>query len=537
MATDIIIIESKLARLELGVHEPSSLDPEDAAAVPPVLTLVVFEQAATAFDWHMNLLALDDCLIFGTTGVLYAQFTLLQGAQFAKKTGAQRNNPAVWMPALRSLDPFQLAELPGLLGGMVCALLAEGHAEHGWLGGAASILAQLCGQLPDAAGKTLTVARDAGDAAIENLAGTYLELRKAAKPVYLSGDISNMVRVYMAIARKLWDPGVRLVMARVKRRIDWSDDLSALAWAHMALHQLATVTLLSGFQLKIDRQHWHAAWNIVLIYDSMTREQARFLIQQARLPPADLFERAAMEKPAAADLRSLAQSFSTALLRDAHDHAAFAPYGGFVLALPQNYPLRDYGITALRVWAEAQTRMWVFPEVRGQVHLGHRWNVNDSLNPGPAAGRYEILMALTAAALWRDLCVAGETVIRPRDSRPGAGLPKTRPAAQPANRTRVQTLPRPRVVFSGPREWGDAAERAAAARQAHAVRGHLRRLQADWHASAGARELAEQLGLIVPDGFTFVRPHARGLNLTEKTGAPPAIVKARGLATVLAALA
>jgi hypothetical protein len=44
----------------------------------------------------------------------------------------------------------------------------------------------------------------------------------------------------------------------------------------------------------------------------------------------------------------------------------------------------------------------------------------------------------------------------------------------------------------------------------HSVSGHLRRLQVGGRASDTQRGLAESVGVRLPDGFTWVRPHSRG---------------------------
>ncbi|MEM2493684.1 MAG: hypothetical protein QXE23_09125, partial [Nitrososphaerota archaeon] len=59
-------------------------------------------------------------------------------------------------------------------------------------------------------------------------------------------------------------------------------------------------------------------------------------------------------------------------------------------------------------------------------------------------------------------------------------------------------------------DWGEREERERIARAAHAVRGHLRRLPPGWKPSEEARAIAMGFGVVVPDGFTFVRPHMRG---------------------------
>ena len=72
-------------------------------------------------------------------------------------------------------------------------------------------------------------------------------------------------------------------------------------------------------------------------------------------------------------------------------------------------------------------------------------------------------------------------------------------------------------------------------RQAHGVRGHLRRLRSGWSASGNATTTAEEFGMTIPDGFTFVRPHIRGEGQIDDPD-NEVIVRSRGLASVMTLL-
>jgi hypothetical protein len=90
------------------------------------------------------------------------------------------------------------------------------------------------------------------------------------------------------------------------------------------------------------------------------------------------------------------------------------------------------------------------------------------------------------------------------------------------------------VELRGVRRWG-TEEEVAAVRRAHAVRGHLRRLDGGRKASEVARKAAEEYGIVLPDGRTFVRPHVRGGRVEAGSAQPPRL-RAKGLATVAAVL-
>lgn len=126
------------------------------------------------------------------------------------------------------------------------------------------------------------------------------------------------------------------------------------------------------------------------------------------------------------------------------------------------------------------------------------------------------------------------------EARPSRAVPQAAPreisAPKPTTETRGLTLPAARHVhLAGTRAWGEAAERERIRRQAHGVRGHLRRLHGAWHAGAEAASSAGEFGLALPQGFTFVRPHVRGHNAAG-AGITPTPIRARGLATIMTLL-
>lgn len=132
----------------------------------------------------------------------------------------------------------------------------------------------------------------------------------------------------------------------------------------------------------------------------------------------------------------------------------------------------------------------------------------------PEAGDPEWLAGVEAAIkLWfagvvRDFWVL-ET--RERTFHPCPG-PASRPPAAPSDRPALPARRRftllPRVRYVGP-ERLDACSRRLGLRTPapHAVAGHLRRVRVP---GPHQLTLAEGLGVSVPEGYTFVRPHRRG---------------------------
>ncbi len=70
----------------------------------------------------------------------------------------------------------------------------------------------------------------------------------------------------------------------------------------------------------------------------------------------------------------------------------------------------------------------------------------------------------------------------------------------------------PRVRYSGIHPSRMEPETTAGLRTKHSVNHHLRKAR---DASPGQRFLAMSYGISIPEGFTFVRPHERGIGQTE----------------------
>jgi hypothetical protein len=66
-----------------------------------------------------------------------------------------------------------------------------------------------------------------------------------------------------------------------------------------------------------------------------------------------------------------------------------------------------------------------------------------------------------------------------------------------------------RLPMAGVRGWGSEKDKQAA-RRAYALRGHLRKLWGGRRATGATRDAAVLLGIVLPEGFTFVRPRVRG---------------------------
>lgn len=225
-----------------------------------------------------------------------------------------------------------------------------------------------------------------------------------------------------------------------------------------------------------------------------------------------------------------AMRIAYALIEDAERNAVYSVSGEFVVELPNSYPLRAWNVSALRVSADQEGLWTAVVDNDGKVGVSFRWQPRQLIRHYCVAEQATGILHATLAALWRDLQVAGEDAL-PRIGQSGAARSADRKPAQGPKRV---TLPRRRQAkaISGRRQWGSDADRETI-RRAHLVRGHLRQLASGWKASDAQAGVAEQHGIILPDGYTYVRPHTRG------QGSAPVretIIVARGLNTVMTLL-
>lgn len=116
----------------------------------------------------------------------------------------------------------------------------------------------------------------------------------------------------------------------------------------------------------------------------------------------------------------------------------------------------------------------------------------------------EVSLQLIAAAIVRDFLVVEE-----RES-----LFTTRPMRRRIRgRDERTVIYLPRVRYSRPLQAGIDSDPAEPVRSRHSVSYHLRRAN---NASAAQRFLAQRYGVALPQGFTFVKPHERGLAAHEE---------------------
>jgi hypothetical protein len=373
----------------------------------------------------------------------------------------------------------------------------------------------------------------------------------------LPGSAVNLALVWQAACARLWEPDMlrRLAAREPAHYRAQNIFMQCMAITHIWATQPDSITV-AGLPLRVSptTDHLYTWWQLIeFTAGAIPPEALRYLCElrlpvglptlplarpPATLPTAhqtaflhgyDMFPFA--DSPLASDL---AASLCRALLAELAERGeSYVPTGGCRIQLPENGLLNAWGIRELRVWLTSEG-LWCalpaadhWPGVVFEWRPGRplrRWVVSDAVAPA---------LEIVLTALWRDLRVEGDTVVPARHHRPPAALP----APELAHRLKTRDLPRKRYFsLSGERTWGTVEERERIHRAAHAVAGHRRRLLPGARASAAALQRAAEYAFLVPEGYTFVRPHIAGLEGEEADQAAPQgpVVRARGLATVAA---
>jgi hypothetical protein len=240
----------------------------------------------------------------------------------------------------------------------------------------------------------------------------------------------------------------------------------------------------------------------------------------------------------------LAAGLFRALMEVAAQEARYVPQGRLRVRTEGLPPLQARGVAAFRVAADP-FGLWLRP-VSSEGLEGEIFRLDRELPPRPDLAEVDPFWLAAAAALWHDLVVGAPRpasaarrrvaqLDQGREGEAGEILP-----SRPPQET-LWKLPRSFRVATGEETvepevaWGNPEDLRRWSRTAHAVRGHLRRLPAGWKARPKTLRLAEGFGIVVPAGYTFVRPHYRGGRVAlEKPEALPEIpAVARGLASLM----
>jgi hypothetical protein len=236
------------------------------------------------------------------------------------------------------------------------------------------------------------------------------------------------------------------------------------------------------------------------------------------------------------------KSTAATLIRIAESQKRYVPQGDFFLHLPENIQSL-IGVDTLRLIVDPNG-IWVVPYNPDKDRYGQSFRYNphapDHLSPAICGTGYREILDVILSALWHDLLTGGHSGLYPHPT------PRPYRAVSPASHastTRSQRAQTPvysplrrrteTITIEGWHAWGSDEERRIIQRRAHQVRGFLRRLPHGQRPSEQALDNALFYGLIVPDGYTFVRPHVRGRQAGDTN---PVEIRTRGLATALITL-
>jgi hypothetical protein len=404
------------------------------------------------------------------------------------------------------------------------------------------------------------VAGDLDDVAIREMAQQLL-LARRGDALRVPRDPWGMARMVWQISALVWsDEGAeRIVEDYIGGGMPWGI-ASSVAPVWGVLHKPRLIEPLED------------DWPSDL--EEMARVVLSFWMQRIALRGATLAEAQALYTPWRVNRRwweapdkppeglpdpDLAMAMAQRLIAEAKANRQYSEQGIYDAELPPALPLVRWGVKRLR-WVCLRAGYWWVSllDEAGESLGAFRWR-----GEGTALKELELAMPdwiapyvhLAVAALWRDLVVAGETVLvyagKKGEGKGGEGAKDERAMREAvAHAERVLCLPRarkiplhkvwPRGIES--RAWGDAEDRQtleARQRALHAVRGHYRKLAAGWRAHEAETRAANYGMPSPPDGYTFVAPHVRGGERGMDEKAMEQIrrrVRARGLESLVAAL-
>ncbi len=356
------------------------------------------------------------------------------------------------------------------------------------------------------------------------------QAREVGTPrLYRSVDVARWV---LARARACWsEPSLLALTNRREQQIFVEANTAAID----ILLRSEPVVTVSGVTLPVPLRAAPLAWLTASVLRGIDSEALLALTDDGNLP-----RRKATNLTLSEDQRSVLRGIASSLLRLADEQAVYTPVGYFRVRIPSDlHPLRAIGLSALRAVADADG-MWV--RLEGTDDQGVcRWTPAGLNDPFFSEG-FALALHACLAALWHDLRVSTEAV-RPENESSGLFLGRVEVEAQPnsaakspgQSRTRHNTAVRvlPRLLISGQVAWGTLSEQRIA-RQIYSRVGHRRRLHDPaWRRRPTAVAEAAIWGVVLPDGYTWVRrldqPH-----LASDAPATPIRVTARGLVSLLA---
>ncbi len=391
---------------------------------------------------------------------------------------------------------------------------------------------------------------------------------------------TDAARLMLALSRRLWSAAwltTRELYLPQGGCLPRGVPLDFLATVDLWLRQdlqikIADSNLRVKTEFQADGLNWLEA--IELVAGGIPKETLYALVPDGQMPtPLPLFLPYTKISPAVHDgallpgvaytvvdfgietRRDILAGLASSLVREAEQNAGYVLAGAFRIQIPQEMTeVRAVGLQSLDVVADSQG-FWV--RERGGVAAGDQDDLVYLDRPGvvfrwqpdrPAAlvvsGDHQLVVNAVLAALWHDLRVVGPESVPLMSAQssleplPAKSNGPTSSRSDTSLSKSVRSLPTRRSVhLNGDRQWGLPQERESLARQIYWVRGHVRRLIDQQRRSAVANQIAQEFGMVIPDGFTFVRPHQRGQDSIEHSGpAAPVVVRSKGLASLISLL-
>jgi hypothetical protein len=215
----------------------------------------------------------------------------------------------------------------------------------------------------------------------------------------------------------------------------------------------------------------------------------------------------------------------------------YTTVGRFKLPFPKDIPLTQFGFSGLKLSAHPHG-IWFQPlEADKSFHPVFWWEPGKPFTDMRLASEYlpmdlTRLFDLALSCLWRDMNAENQSVVE--IERKSAKTPKKRAKKHRNGKHQpyVRQFPRSPYASGRVRQWSNPAERRRI-RRAYRAGGRPRRMPKglDGHANPELLALADEHGIIVPPGYTYVRPHVRGSR--GGADAEPVVIRSRGLATLV----
>lgn len=235
-----------------------------------------------------------------------------------------------------------------------------------------------------------------------------------------------------------------------------------------------------------------------------------------------------LQVPVTDDLNARMMSTHNALITETKQNQRYVASGEFLLELPASTYWHAAGWRHMAIAAHAHG-LWFAPidgeNRRGMLGYWQPEIMTETEND-------YAYIALSLAAIWHDLLVAGDTVIIE-----SAGTPRPRTPEQTTISTNgkqrkgqpVINLPRKQIHITGHRQWSTKDDQEIIQHQSRGASAHARTLPVGWHASQDALDRAAELNVALGEGQTFVRGH---LPTDRSETTQPRRARARGLATL-----